>query len=332
MTLKSSRLARSARVLLVSILASAGLAAQAQESYPSRPIQMIIALSAGSQMDLLGRAVADVLSKQGGQAVVVLNRDGAGMAVGMDALAKSRPDGYTIGFGPDGPLSLSPHLYPNLPFKPGDFELICRTNNTNLMAVVGPQSPYKTFNDLIAAARQNPGKLSYGTPGTGTSMHLFMEAIALEQGVKFNHVPFKNIGDMTIQTLNGSLDFTVTVPNTLAANSARGMRGLVRSGDAPMADLPPMPLAREVVGANSPIAGYGVGNVGIFAPKGTPVQALAWLRSACKTAVESPGFLAVSAKTFTPVRYGDSSEFLRAMQGASQVSGDLVRKLNITLQ
>ena len=325
---------------LATLAALAGLAApvaaQAQapapETYPARPMQVIVPLSAGSQMDLLGRALATGLASQTGQPVVVMNRDGAGMIVGMDAIAKARPDGYTIGFGPDGPLSLSPHLNPNLPFKPADFELVCRTNTTNIMLVVGPQSPHKSFEDLVEAAKREPGKLSYGTPGIGTSMHLLMEALALERGVKFNHVPFKNIGDLSVQTLNGSLDFAVTVPNTLAVNAPRGMRGLLMTGSAPLPDLPVVPLVRDVVAKDSPLAAYVRGNVGLYAPRGTPAPALDWLRRACKAAAEAPAFVAASAKTFTPHQYADGPEFLKAMQQGSRTSGELVKKLGISLQ
>lgn len=314
--------------LIAATLALATGSLHAQDSYPARPITMIVPLSAGSQMDILGRAIAETMNKQAQQPVVVLNRDGAALAVGMDALAKAKPDGYTIGFGPDGTLSLSPHLYPNLPLKPTDFELVCRTNITSLMVVVGPQSPFKTLDDLIAAARQQPGKLSYGTPGTGTAMHLLMEAL----GIKLNHVPFRNISDMTLQTLSGVLDFTVTVPNTLAANSARGMRGLAMTGDAVIPGLPAVPLVRDLVDKNSPVSTYGIGNVGVYTPKGVPPQALEWLRTACKAATESASFINASSRTFTLIRYTDSMDFLRAMQNSSQLSADFVRKLNITLQ
>ena len=307
-------------------------AARAQDTYPSRQMQVIVPLSAGSQMDILGRALAASLASQAGQTLVVVNRDGAGMIVGMEAIAKAKPDGYTIGFGPDGPLSLSPHLNANLPYKPADFDLVCRTNTTNIMLVVGPQSPYKSFDELVEAARREPGKISYGTPGIGTSMHLLMEALALERGVKFNHVPFKNIGDLSVQTLNGSLDFAVTVPNTLAVNAGRGMRGLLMTGDAPIPDLPAVPLVRDVVAKDSPLAGYVLGNVGLYVPHGTPAAAVDWLRRACKTAAEAPAFIGASAKTFTPHQYADGPEFQKAMQQGSRTSGELVKKLGISLQ
>jgi tripartite-type tricarboxylate transporter receptor subunit TctC len=306
-------------------LAAFAFTAHAQDAYPSRTITLVVPLSAGSQMDILARALAESLGKQANQAVVVLNREGGSMVVGTDAVAKARPDGYTIGFGPDGPLSVQAHLNPATAIKASDLELVCQTNNTALMVVVGPQSPFQTFADLVAAAKKDPGKLNYGTPGNASGMHLLTEAIATEAGVKFNHVPFKNIGDMTVQTLNGSLDFTVTVPNTLAANSARGMRGLAVTGDTKLQNVPL--LRDQGLGKLSPSNA-----IGVFAPKGIPAPALDWLRTACKAAVESPGFTAAATKTWTPVVYADSATYAKAVQDNSRIAGELIRKLGITGQ
>jgi tripartite-type tricarboxylate transporter receptor subunit TctC len=304
----------------------------AQDAFPSRPITMVIPLSAGSQIDVLGRALADGMSKSGSQSVVVQNRDGAGMVIGMDAVAKARPDGYTIGFGPESPLTLMPHLFTTLPYKVGDFELVCRTNVANMAVVVGPQSPFKSFEDLVAAARRAPGKVTYGTAGVGTPPHLLMEAVATELGIKVNHVPFRIISDLTVQTMNGSVDFTVTVPNTLAVNAGRGMRGLALTGSSSMAELPSVPLIRDIVGKDSPVANYGVGGLGVYVPKGLRPETLNWLRTACKSAAKSEGFSTVSARTFTPPGYADSAEFMRAMQETSRISGDVVRRLDIKVQ
>jgi tripartite-type tricarboxylate transporter receptor subunit TctC len=324
-SLVTTALATTALALAVSSL-------MAQESFPSRPITMVIPLSAGSQMDVLGRALAEGMSKLGSQPVVVQNRDGAGMTIGMDAVAKARPDGYTIGYGPESPLTLAPHLFSTLPYKVSDFELVCRTNVANMAIVVGPQSPFKSFDDLIAAARRAPGKLTYGTAGIGTPPHLLMEAVATEMGIKLNHVPFRIISDLAVQTMNGSVDFTVTVPNTLAVNAARGMRGLALTGSSAMTELPSLPLVRDIVGKDSPVANYGVGGIGIYAQKGVRPEALIWLRTACKSAMESEGFTTVSARTFTPLGYADSAEFLRASQETSRITGDVVRRLDIKVQ
>jgi tripartite-type tricarboxylate transporter receptor subunit TctC len=310
---------------ILACIALAAAAAHAQDAYPSRTITLVVPLSAGSQMDILARALAENLGKQANQPVVVLNREGGSMVVGTDAVVKARPDGYTIGFGPDGPLSVQAHLNPATAIKPQDLELVCQTNNTALMVVVGPQSPFQTFADLVAAARKDPGKLNYGTPGNASGMHLLAEAVAAEAGVKFNHVPFKNIGDMTVQTLNGSLDFTVTVPNTLAANGARGMRGLAVTGDTKLLNVP---LLREQgLGKTSPSNA-----IGVYAPKGIPPQALDWLRTACKAAVESPGFTSAATRTWTPVVHADSAAYAKAVQENSRIAGELIRKLGITNQ
>lgn len=304
----------------------------AQEAYPSRPITLIIPLSAGSQMDVLGRALADGMSKLSAQPIVVLNKDGAAMVIGMDAVAKARPDGYTIGFGPESPLTLAPHLIASLPYKVGEFELLCRTNVANMAVVIGPQSPFKSFDDMVVAARRAPGRVSYGTAGIGTPPHLLMEAVAIETGIKLNHVPFRVISDLSVQTMNGSVDFAVTVPNTLAVNGPRGMRGLALTGTSSMAELPTVPLIRDILGKDSPVANYGVGGLGMYAPKGLRPETLNWLRAACKSATESAGFTTASSRTFTPVGYADGPEFLRAMQENSRISGDVVRKLDIKVQ
>jgi tripartite-type tricarboxylate transporter receptor subunit TctC len=304
----------------------------AQEVFPSRPITLIIPLSPGSQMDVLGRALAESLSKTASQPVVVQNRDGAAMVLGMDATAKARPDGYTIAFGPESPLTVAPHLFATLPYKVTDFELVCRTNLANMAVVVGPQSPFKSFDDVVSAARRAPGKLTYGTAGIGSPPHLLMEAVAAQLGIQLNHVPFRVISDLSVQTMNGSVDFTVTVPFTLVVNGPRGMRGLAQTGTSTIAELPPMPLIRDIVGKDSPVSNYGVGGLGLYAPKGIRTETLAWLRTACKAASESVGFVSASARTYTPLGYADGPEFQRAMQGTSSVTEGVIRRLDIKLQ
>lgn len=319
------------QALLPVLLGLSAITSLAQESYPSRPISLIIPLSAGSQVDALGRALADSISKQAGQPVVVVNREGAGMVLGMDVVAKARPDGYTIAFGPDAPLSQAPHLRSNVPYKSGDFDLVCRTSIANMAVVVGPASPFKRFDDLISAARTAPGKLNYGTAGVGTPPHLLMEAVAAELDLKLNHIPFRSIGDIAVQTMNSSVDFTVTVPNMLVVNAARGMRGLALTGDNRMAELPDIPLVRDFIDKSSPTASYGVGGLGIYAPRTLRTEAMSWLRTACKVATESAAFATASANTLTPARHAEGPDFLRAMQAGSKVTEDIVRKLNLKL-
>lgn len=311
-------------VVCVSLLSSSSL--MAQDTFPSRPITLITPLSAGSQIDIIARGLAEALSKVSNQPVVVQNRDGASSIIGVDAVAKAKPDGYTLGFGPDGAFVIQPNLNAKLPYKSDDFDFICQTNSTMFLFLVGPQSPFKTVNELIETARKSPGKLNFGTGGVATSMHLLGESVASEANVKFNHVPFKNIGDLSIQTLNGTVDFTVTVPNMLMVNLSKGMRALAISGDGKIPNLPSIPLLKEMgfKQAGNPSM------IGLYAPKGLPTDATLWLRNACQKAVTSPEFDATSAKTMTAVQYNDGISYGKSLAQSQKSNGDLIKKLNIT--
>lgn len=302
-------------------------AAISQESYPSRPITVIVPLTAGSQLDILARGLVDGMSKLSSQPFVVVNRDGAASTIGVGAVARAKPDGYTVGFGADGAFVIQPFLRNDLNYAVEEFEFVCQTNNTMLAFMVGPKSPYKSVGDLIDAARKSPGTLNYGTVGHATSFHLLAESIALEAGVKWNHIPFRVVGDMVSQTLNGTLDFTVSVPNTLNAGGG-AIRGLGITGDGKVPNIPPVPLLRDMSYKYSAPPSI----IGMYAPKGMPADSLAWLRNACARAVEAPGFVANSVKTLTGISYGDSATYSREVMRGNKEIGELIRKLNITAQ
>ena len=311
-------------VVCVSLLSSTYLIAQ--DTFPSRPIVLITPLSAGSQIDIIARGLAEALSKVSNQPMVVQNREGASSIIGVDAVAKAKPDGYTLGFGPDGAFVIQPNLNANLPYKSEDFDFICQTNSTMFLFLVGPQSPFKTVNELIETARKSPGQINFGTGGVATSMHLLGESVASEANVKFNHVPFKSIGDLSVQTLNGTVDFTVTVPNMLMVNLSKGMRALAISGDGKIPNLPSIPLLKEMgfKQAGNPSM------IGLYAPKGMPADATTWLRNACQKAVVSAEFAATSAKTMTAVQYNDGISYGKLLAQSQKSNGDLIKKLNIS--
>lgn len=298
----------------------------AQDSFPSRPITLIVPLSAGSQIDILARGLAESLSKLGNQPVVVQNREGASSIIGVDAVAKAKPDGYTLGFGPDGAFVIQPNLSSTLPYKSDDFEFICQTNSTMFLFLVGPQSPFKTVNDLIESARKSPGKINFGTGGVATSMHLLAESVASEANVKFNHVPFKNIGDLSVQTINGTVDFTVSVPNMLMVNLSKGMRALAISGDGKVPNLPNIPLLKEMGFKQAGNASM----IGLYAPKGMPAEATAWLRNSCQKAVAGAEFSTISTKTLSAVEYNNSIIYSKSITQSQKMNGELIKRLNIS--
>ena len=217
------------------------LTAQAQP-FPARPIRMIIPSAPGGSPDIGGRMIANELSKQMGQQVVVDNRPGAGGLLGIDLIAKSPPDGYTLGYVTFF-LSTSPSLIRKLPFDATrDFQwVIHQTTVPNLMAV-SPSLPVTSVSSLIAHARAQPGKLSYGSVGNGTSMHLSVELFQSMTGTKMLHVPYKGIQQAITDVISGQLqvvcDNLASILPHVRANRLRpmGVTTLKRSPIVP--DLP----------------------------------------------------------------------------------------------
>ena len=313
-----------AKVSLVTgaLIAFAGACA-AQDLYPGRALSMIVPFSAGSQPDLLGRALAEGLGKALGQPIAVVNKEGAGGIIGVGAVAQSRPDGYTIGFGPQGQFSIQPHIRKDLSYKLDSFEFLCQSNGGIFVVVVGPKSPHNTLAELIEAARKAPGKTNFGSPGHATGPPLIGESIARESGVTLTHVPFRSVGDMYAQTVNGTVDFIVTTPTVLA--SGLGMKPLALLADERLAKYPAVPLLSELGFKRSNLPGY----IGVYAPKGIPAQASSALRKACTQAVEAPGFKAASERIATPVRYADGPAYAAGIAEDSRSMGELLTTLGV---
>ena len=324
-------LSKNLRIFLAAAAAFTALPLTAQEQGPSRTITMIVPLSAGSAFDVLGRALAEGISKAAGQPVVVLNRDGAAMTLGMDQLAKAKPDGYTIAFSSDIAVNMTPLVMRSVSYKESDFEVVCRTNVLDPIVVTGPNSSIKSFEDLIAAGQREPGKLTYGTSGIGQPGHVLVEAISQQTGAKFAHVPFRNIGELSIQTLNGGVAFSVTAPGILATFVPKGMRGLATWAPVSASNngLPAMPRIKDLLGERAPSAAFQPGSLGVFVPKGLDPNMRAWLRSTCKTASEAPGFIAASKAVFARQAYLDGPAFQTAMNESGKIAADLIPRLNI---
>ena len=170
----------------------------AEEKFPTKPIHMWVGFAAGGSTDILCRSVSNIAEKILGQPIVVENKPGGGGALCLGLLASAPPDGYTLATTSDTPFTRAPHLV-NVKYDPmKDFIPIVRLGLQRQGVVVKSDSPFKRFQDLIEYARKNPGQMTYGTPGPGTTPHLAMEKIALQEKVKFQHVPFQ--GDTPAMT------------------------------------------------------------------------------------------------------------------------------------
>ena len=195
-------------MLALLTLASLGLTqAQAQDSYPTKPIRMIVPLAAGSAVDGAARLLTAKMAQNMGQPIVIENITGSSGLIGADRLAKAAPDGYTIGGVNDSILTMLPHIYSNIPWNAlKDFEPISLVATIEWGIVVADQSPYKTLNDFIAAAKANPGKINYGSGGSGSPQHIAMALFAQRTGIDLVHVPYKGATPAAVAAAAGQVE------------------------------------------------------------------------------------------------------------------------------
>ena len=265
---------------------------------------------AGGFYDLIARTVGQKVGESIGQPMVVENRVGAGGSLGTEFTAKSPPDGYTIMVGGIGPHGIAPSLYAKLPYDPvKDFAPIILVATTPNILVVHPSSPFQSVQDIVAAARQKPGVVSYASNGNGTSQHLSAEMLATTMGLKLNHVPFKGSAPAVTAMLGGQVDFAFAVaPDALPHVKAGKLRALAVSGAKRAAPLPDVPTMVE-----GGVPGYeATAWFGYLAPAGTSREIIDRLNAEIAKALESsdvrdrlaPGGLS-ELPGGTPERFGD---------------------------
>ena len=217
------------RTLLTAALLALASGASAQP-YPTKPVKIVVAFTAGSATDILARVVAEHLTRTLGQPFIVENKPGAGGSVGTEQVKNAPPDGYTLVAAGSGPFGINPAIYSRLPYDPvRDFELIGNIVLTPQALVVGAQTPYKTLKDFVAAAKAKPGEVAYASLGNGSTSHLTMEAFQSAAGIKLNHIPFKGSSDAQTQIIGGSVPvMSDTVPGVLAQVKAGKLRAMSR--------------------------------------------------------------------------------------------------------
>jgi tripartite-type tricarboxylate transporter receptor subunit TctC len=276
----------------LSALASGGVAvsAAAQDAYPSRPIVLIAPAAPGGLTDILARAVAEALAKRLNAPVVVDNKEGAGGIPAMGALARAKPDGYSLILAFPGPVTVAPALHASLPYDPlRDFTVIGPISVHYQALVVGSTTSFKSAQDVIDLARQQPGKLSYGTAGVGTSSHLAAEIFQQQAGIKLNHIPYKGEAPALRDVAGGTLDmaFATLVATKPVADSGRvrviGLGAAHRAAAAP--ELPTF--------AETGLPGYSVPAwYGLMTNSKAPAAAVETLRRESAAILKDPAFRA----------------------------------------
>ena len=263
--MKSSRLLAAA--LAASVLLPVATASQAQ-TYPTRPVTIVIPFPAGGGSDTGGRLLAQKLSEKWGQPVVVDNRGGAAGMVGSEYASKAAPDGYTLLLGNIGTQSINPSLYKKMSYDPARaFAPVSLVAELPLVILVHPSVPAKTPQELIAYAKREPGKLAYSSSGAGGSLHLAAELFQHQAGVELLHVPYKGSGPAMADLMAGHVNMSVT---TVLESSAQVKSGKVRpialTGVSRSTALPEVPTLAE-----SALPGFNsISWIGLLAPAGTP--------------------------------------------------------------
>src|SRR5262245_56733365 len=259
------------------------LAPAAAQTYPNRPITLVIPFAPGGSTSIVGRTVADKMSEILGQQIVVDNRGGAGGTVGTRAVAKSSPDGYTLLLGYTGTLAIGPTLYKNAGYDPRkDFAPIGMIGHAPNSLVVHPSTPAKTVQELVAYAKANPGKVNYGSAGVGTVSHVSGEYFANAAGVKLVHIPYKGTGPALADLIGGHIPMAFAPTPATQGPVSPGLPRVVavtsgkRSGLVP--DLPTI--------AESGIKDFEASlYYGIVAPAGTPRPIVDRLNKALRDAL-----------------------------------------------
>ena len=275
-----------ARTAAVSALALAAFGPAQAETYPSRPIRLIVPFPAGGGTDIIAREVANHVAVTERWTLVIENRPGSGGNLGVDAAAKAPADGYTLVLGQTSNLAINPTLYPKLPYNPEkDLAAVGLVASAPLVLVVAADSPYKTLADVVAAAKARPGELNYASSGNGTVAHLATEQFQKIAGVSFTHVPYKGAAQGATDLIGGSVQMYMSSVPTLIGHIRNGkMRALAVTSAQRNNDLPNVPTVAE-----SGYKGFeAVTWFGIAGPDGLPREVVARLNTAFNKAIQSP--------------------------------------------
>ena len=260
--------------------------ALAQPAYPAKPIRLIVPFPPGGGTDMIARTVAQKLADQNQWNVVVDNRPGAGGNLGVDAAAKSAPDGYTLVMGQTSNLAINPSLYAKLPYDPlKDLVPVVLVSSSPIVMAAPAKSPYKTFADVVAAAKAKPDGITLGFSGNGTVAHLAGELAENAAGIQLRHVPYKGAAQAMTDLVGGQIDLYMSSVPTLLGQVRNGkLRAIVLTSTKRSAQLPDTPTLEE-----SGYKGFeAVTWFGVLAPAGTPAAIVQQLNKAINRALEQP--------------------------------------------
>ncbi|MGD9945415.1 MAG: tripartite tricarboxylate transporter substrate binding protein [Burkholderiaceae bacterium] len=301
--------------------AVAGAAPAYAQSFPSKPIMLIVPYAPGAT-DRQARQLAEVASRELGQPIVVENRDGAGGTIGANFVAKSKPDGYTLLYGAPAVITVAP-LVGKTPYRYEDLKGLARAAIIPHMMASRIDAPFKTVPELVAYAKANPGKVTFGSPGNGTAVHLAGEAFADAADIKLNHVAFRGLAPAVTAAAGGFVDLVVGAPGTINTQIQGGrLRAVAQFGATRSNELASVPTLREG-GVNLSLRA----DFGLFVPAGTPDDVMKRLSAAFATAVASEEFRNFVTRDLVTPAYLNAADYQRVVDEERDIYARVVPKL-----
>lgn len=317
------------RTFIAALLAGASLAGSANaQTYPQRTIKIIVPFAPGGT-DIAGRVVAEALSENLGQAVIVENRPGSGGNIGVAAAAMAEPDGYTLMMGTQALLTQNPHLYDNLTKNPQtDLVPVASAFKTDMIMVASPQLGAKTPQQIVSLARSKPDVLNYGSAGNGSAAHVLMELFLSRTETKIRHVPYKGTAPALVDLVTGTLDLMIdSVPSAQSQIEAGKVVPVAVSGPTRNPRFPNVPTMTEAGIRNFNTVAW----LALFAPKGTPAAVVQRLDAAVKSALAKATVVQRGEKAGLDPDYVSSEALTKRIADESAVWTQIIKAADIRI-
>lgn len=318
------------RVVLAMLVAiAAGAPAASAQSYPSRPIRLVVGYPPGGAVDLIARLCAQVLSARLGQPVVIENKPGSGGNLASDTVAKAAPDGYTLLHGTDNVFMSNPHIYKRMPFDPfKDLAPVSSLTSNQLVLAVHPSVPAQTLSEFVELARRSRPPLFYASIGNGSQHHLAMEMLKQHVGIELIHVPYRGGGPAAMGLVAGEVAAMFGGGSLVPTVHAGKVRGLASTGSVRNPATPELPTIAELYPGYEALIWHG-----LFVPAGTPQPIVDLLRAEIALVLVQPEFKERLARAGAGEPYMTTpGEFAARIKGDYEKYGKLIRSIGVKIE
>ncbi len=300
------------------------------QSYPAGPVRVLVPFGAGGATDVVARVFAERLQQRMGQSFTVENRAGAAGQIAAAAFARSPNDGYTLMFTTAAPITVAPLMNDKVQYDPRkDFIPVGVVAMQPVWIVVNANSPLKSLGDIVTRAKADPGKLTYGTSGVGTELHLAAEAVARSAGIQMVHVPFRGGGEVITALLGSQIDFAALSTASIAGAVKQGtLRVLAVSSPKRMADFPDVPTFAELGHGGATMVPWW----GLMAPAGTPQPVVARLTQELEAATKDDAVRERLKATFVQIEFEGPAAFQKRLDAETKLYGDVIKAAKIRME